>query len=487
MSILHIVRINKIIKYIILETKGENVMQQYKEIQISIKGIVFFSIITLICFIVLNNVIVLNADNFCVIIMFLVNAFIICLNMVKKSSHGYSIEEIVWVFMFLFMFLAPVVQFCLGKFPWWNSNEITTEIVFESNLVILLFICMFMFSNLFLKSNFKKRYSKTIFYYKKIEFILNLSFIISVIFSLIYISNVGFYNLFARSTNGFHIDNSAVSLIISCMFCSFPAISLSLNMYYKRIKGHSNSRIQVIILLILTVLINFPTGKPRYQCAVIYIGLIILYKKDFVNKYIFKLVIVFGMIILFPVLNFFRYNTYNDLTQFSQYQINFSNDLLEGDYDSFSMLCRCLIYKDKYDISFGSQILGNIFFFIPRSVWPDKPIGSGAMIGEKLGWIFTNVSCPYIGEGYINFGLIGVVLFAIMFSYVSTYCQVEYDKSLSTNENKFKITNVIYPFLPGFAFFIMRGDLLSSISYLIGFVSPAIILYFFDIIIPKKI
>ena len=71
-------------------------------------------------------------------------------------------------------------------------------------------------------------------------------------------------------------------------------------------------------------------------------------------------------------------------------------------------------YVEEFGISWGNQLLGAILFFVPRSIWPSKPLGTGhtAIVALDQHY-FSNVSAPLIAEGYVNFGIVGVVLFAL--------------------------------------------------------------------------
>ena len=68
-------------------------------------------------------------------------------------------------------------------------------------------------------------------------------------------------------------------------------------------------------------------------------------------------------------------------------------------------------------ITWGYQLLGALFFFVPRAIWATKPIGSGAMLASHQPRAFTNIAMPYWGEGYMNFGILGVVIFTIILAY----------------------------------------------------------------------
>ena len=135
-----------------------------------------------------------------------------------------------------------------------------------------------------------------------------------------------------------------------------------------------------------------------------YIGLILIFKEKSSNKYTYKYILIIEWIFIFPLINIFRVNSFEDILKLN---ISFPNptlDFVKGDFDSYSMLARSIIYVNQGWITWGNQLLGNILFFIPQSWWGSEAVGSSEVIVESMNWSFTNVSCPFIGEGYMNFG-----------------------------------------------------------------------------------
>ena len=90
-------------------------------------------------------------------------------------------------------------------------------------------------------------------------------------------------------------------------------------------------------------------------------------------------------------------------------------------------------------------------------------MGSGQTAAEFFGWDFTNLSCPLPAEGYVNFGILGVVVFAVHFSLIVSKADNVFWRGRSV------FMKIVYPFVVPFVFFLMRGDLLSSFAYLFGF------------------
>ncbi len=125
----------------------------------------------------------------------------------------------------------------------------------------------------------------------------------------------------------------------------------------------------------------------------------------------------------------------------------------------------------------GVSIVGGFIFFIPREWWPSKPIGSGATIAHDLNYSFSNISCPYIAEGYVNFSVFGVISFMFFLGFVIAIAdRVYWVYSAGMDNSWFR---VLYYLLFGILFFVLRGDLMSSFAYSIGIVLSSYFVFSF--------
>lgn len=144
------------------------------------------------------------------------------------------------------------------------------------------------------------------------------------------------------------------------------------------------------------------------------------------------------------------------------------------------MIIRTLSYVDTKGITNGRQLLGAFLFWVPRSIWPTKPVGSGSTVLAYQGSDFTNVSSPIIAEGYINFGVFGVMLFALIYAVVC--CKVDYRacrfrKGGGYNSGSFRDNiQFVYGVIVGYSYLLLRGDLLTALSNLIGILMPVFFL-----------
>lgn len=423
--------------------------------------------------IILTNIDVINNTSL-VITTFCINGIIIMKQLCKKSELGYSLRDIVFLFMFLFMFISPLVQYIRGSFPWWDTYVFSDEMLIYTNLIITIFLLIYIFIYKFsfnkgIKLNTIKNRN-----IKNIKFVMDIFFILTILCSLYIIQKTGFSNLFSRATNNLQISSSSFSLIVSNTFRAIPVIYVGMNILFIQKSKRIYRTIPFIIGITFMLITNFPTATARFWMASIYLGILIILIQRTNNKHLFKILMFIGILVIFPAVNVFRNNSFKDVMQNGINLQNISDAFIQGDYDAYSMLVRSIIYVSFYGSTLGYQLLGSILFFIPRAIWTLKPIGSGAMIATSLGWQFTNVSCPYIGEGYINFGILGVIIFAIILALITKFADLKYFYEKRSKNKEITFIEIIYPFSIGFLFFMLRGDLLSSLSYFIGFMIPII-------------
>lgn len=375
---------------------------------------------------------------------------------VETRKSPYSLHLIHWIFHYTFFFIAPLVQYLYGTFPWRLLYSSNVELLVITNLTILLWHFCWIIPTKFIKPKepSKELYSLHISY-KKIFTLFFLSFIVLVYLLSVY----GFGGLFTRGSEADNlVSNSSLQLFLWFFARSIPVVLLVLLG-----RKTNRSKLLTMIALILVILTNFPSATPRFWAAALIMGLIFTFFK-IKSRNILIYFILLGLNIVFPILATVR-NASNVSEFFMLLNPNqiLSKNLITADYDAFSMIAYTWKYIEIFGTTYGNQLLTVILFFVPRSLWADKSIGSGHLVADNLGFVFSNVSSPLPAEGLINFGVFGVILFALFFSSLLLKVDNLYWKS---NQPFIK---TIYPFWIGFFFFIMRGDMLSSCAFTFGF------------------
>jgi hypothetical protein len=259
------------------------------------------------------------------------------------------------------------------------------------------------------------------------------------------------------------IDSSVIKLFTSFLIRPIPLIAL---MYFKLI-GVKN-RLLEVILWIFALISNFPLALARFYFAGLYLPLVFIYFKKIISKrYRVSLMIIFGLLFVFPFLNQGR-----TTTNIEDFTFGLNMDMfIEGHFDNYQNFARVLQHNT---ITYGKQLLGVLLFFVPRSIYPTKAIGSGGFIAEEYNLNFDHISMNFFGEGFLNFGFIGIVLFTIILATLNSW----FDKL--ANITKYNISaqfKVMYYIYMSMMIFNLRGDLISSVAFTIGLVLCSVLMF----------
>jgi hypothetical protein len=112
-----------------------------------------------------------------------------------------------------------------------------------------------------------------------------------------------------------------------------------------------------------------------------------------------------GFIFVFPLADAFRVSTAATVSRdgfFGEYKGN-------ADYDAFWQVANAWTYQHDGLVVFGRQLLGSLFFWVPRAVWADKPTDTGILLAQFRGYNFTNLSSPLWAEFLVNGGLLFLI------------------------------------------------------------------------------
>lgn len=411
----------------------------------------------------------LTFSNTSVFISFFVNAGVSLYGLLALETFPYSLNQVYWLFNIAFLFAAPLFQYHSGIQPWGGTPFLNEEFL-RANLYIL-------FANLIYLSAYQssgphkhrrsKRPEETLNYHRGIILSIFSLCMLGILYKMMgqALFNRKYFDLtlnFGNTVSG-HLLNDCIRF--------FAAAALIMLNFFIREHDHNKkiSRLR-LFFAVLTVLTIFPLSLPRFYIAAVYLGAILSFF-NLQKRYIFPIFFLLAIFIIFPFLSYLRdFTIYQWITAPTPF--SYSYFFLGGDFDSYSMLVRTLRYVDQHGIVYLHQLMGVFFFFIPRHLWLMKPIGTGAMLSEHLKMTYKNVSCPFIGEAYINLGFIGIVLFYYALAKMYFFLDREYWKS---SLNTFMKT--FYICFLSMTFFMLRGDLLSSFSYTIGFLIAIAIVY----------
>lgn len=166
-------------------------------------------------------------------------------------------------------------------------------------------------------------------------------------------------------------------------------------------------RPSVLLLAILPVMIANPIGNARYVSGTVIFGVLILLGvvSNVSRTRLTLAAILAGFLFLFPIADLFRREGFR-----AERSGFFSEYAGAGDYDVYGQMINAVSFVGQNGITWGYQLLGSLFFWVPRGVWPSKPVDTGVLLANFRGYDFTNLSAPLWAEFLVNFGITGVVL-----------------------------------------------------------------------------
>ena len=418
------------------------------------KNLLFLS---LICY-VFTTVLSIAERDFIVNLSFLVNIILCVFAIFYLFPNRFSLFKVFFTFQFLFMSYIPFVEFNTRTYYWGGASFSNSDYLYFN---ILLFLVNVLYIFFYALPYFKRRAlegeveqvlsDKSYNPYQRfyIVFLIVLS-----IYGLLFLNNFSILSVLIRSgelkdsaevTSSLATTIRYVSKFVPLFCCLFIFSMKNEPLWLK------------FICFFGVFIVAFPIGNARFLVAAVYIPLVCVVFPTILNSMKGVYAILLSIVFVFPFLNQFRILKDNiDVKFFPELEF-----FLGGHFDSYQNFLR--VFTEDF-VTNGQQLLGSIFFFIPRAFWESKPYGSGYLIASEFGYFFDNISMNFIGEGFINFGLIGVFVFVFVLSTISSYFDFKYMALLKSGN--FNPSSLFYLFGLGFLTFILRGDLLSASAFL---------------------
>lgn len=387
----------------------------------------------------------------------------------EVARRPFSLAQIHWIFYLSFLVIAPLSQYVHGSSLW--GYRISVASYAMANALLFLWAISFgMFSGKRARDEgggdfrgFHRRFFHGLPVVPRRGVVVAVALSAAATAAIVYM--VGFENLFARSTFSFEAESTMEALLKDKILRGLPVMCFIVVLV--RYKQRRDCAWLLVAAGALLLLADFPFGMPRYNAAMIYGGLLLLAVPAFMERRgLFPLLLLLLLVVFFPATNAFRRDEFDALVlleSLSEAVANIPEGFLNADFDAYSMLVRGVDYVESVGPTLGYQLLSALLFFVPRAIWPGKPVGSGQTVAEYQGQAYTNLSFPLPAEGYINFGIIGLVAMAVIFALVCRRCDRAFWEGAHQRWMPF------YPVACFLFFFMLRGDLMSSTAYFVGF------------------
>lgn len=395
-----------------------------------------------------------ESDFFVVLTFYMIGIF--SFYKIVTARKNITLQRVFYIFMFIFMFFAPLQQYLSGTILWKSNGLVlkyTDDDYLKANSLLLLFIATF---ELGYKVHLKKKKSDNFvssFSVKSSSASLFFLQIISVCCVLILFVTG---NISGRE--GIEVAEGSAQLMNILRFFLVACFIITICQKEKG-KKYLNFSLILYIIEIFIVFFPFNGSISRYLLFGVYLGIISLFFSHSKTKSLYFLLFIVGFFFVFSAFNFFKTNGLDDIKGFSLALVDFN----KGDYDAYQLLMVTMRYVKEMGVSYGSNLLTVVFCFIPRSIWAGKSeITGGIVIGYYGSW-YTNVSCPWFAECFFAFGWFGVTLggffTGLLFKKIDSF-----DYTL----DYFK--RGVFCISSGLLIYILRGSLLPTFSFTLSLI-----------------
>lgn len=386
------------------------------------------------------------------------------------------------VFNYLFFIVAPISQLKVVGF---RNGDFTTNLPYDSGDILLTNVLIILFNSMFIVSYFFFKARRTDVTKRKdvrgeqkrtplvIVCLLLLSVVIALASLGFVINEISRANWMSKgvSTTAFLLWKKVLFLV------PLAGVILCVSYYKKRNKwSKDHLYLGLIFIMLLALLLWFknPLVEKRNALGPIYITLIYLFFPRLLNSNSkVTLFMFFSMVVVFPLSAIITHasSTLSEIIRKPRLLL----DQFEGEgvsevfntihYDAFINIAATIDYVKYEGFSYGEQLLSSLLFFVPRKLWFDKPISTGQLVGEhlidKYDFTYSNLSNPMVSEGYINFGVVGVIFIAIALGYMLVYF-------LTWLRSDRLIRKMMAFYFAIHLLFFLRGDFANGFSYYIG-------------------
>jgi hypothetical protein len=244
------------------------------------------------------------------------------------------------------------------------------------------------------------------------------------------------------------------------------------SLFYVVIKKTFKKRFILLLFIAVPAFIfNFPTASARFYIFTLYFPLIIVAMSLFLNKK------YHGVAYTLALIPLFIYGSFLIQVVTGRLELSMLTDyIFSGNFDAYENFLQVIVYTDELGVR-PSQLYGAFLFFIPREILDSKVIGTGALlVTEYFGDGPMNISMPLVGEFYLAFSNIGVILLAFGMGIGSGFLDVRATKiddlpvGISSKDREIRIMRY-FPFyyvMISFSLILYRGDWMTVVSSACG-------------------
>lgn len=388
-----------------------------------------------------------------------------------------------WVFTYVFLGIAPLVQLRTGQTPY-TAPQIDTTLQLDAMVLIIIGIVAFVVG-LSVPSPRRgflpKSYGVTGVGLARTLLLAAFALLLDMYF----VSKVGVENLFSSREDLARAIQSAWPESFIAVLISAATTMSTLVAFIALVKCIRQTKTREWPLIALTVVVGLalaitvnPISNARYVFGSAALAVAALFGL-FATPRLFRLTAIvwlIALIVVFPLADAFRYSKGGEFKSTTPLE-----SLTSPDFDAVAQINNTLLYVEREGISEGAQAAGVLLFWVPRRFWPDKPQDTGIVIAENRGYEFKNLSSPIWAELYINGGWLLLVIGMVGLGILAR----SQDTRIEENLRRARAPSILSCILPFYLMILLRGSLLQAMSFLFAILGCAVFVSRWERISPR--
>lgn len=365
------------------------------------------------------------------------------------------------VFEIIFLVIAPAVQFAYSTRIMVNTEQFDNVFAVQSNLIYTLFVLSYLCGRYLVPMRTSRRAAHPLPTLK-----IRYAALIPVlaICAIAALSAARFaQHLQDGDFDGLDVTPADMIQRKLFYFLIVPVFVLIISYRPRRIRPLW--LLLALFALILLFVCQNPSIEKRNALGPIYLTLMAIACRRWLKtspRVFWSIFVLSGL--FFPISELFTHHRVDEWPMpLSMYRNIFAEHFTSTAYDAWANTHAVVEMVNKQGISWGKQLMGSLLFFVPHTLWSDKPQATGIVIGEFLArryrmWFF-NLSAPLPAEGYLDFAWAGVVLYGMVLGHLTRRVDA---LIVSTPINR-----ALGFYLSFYMIFLLRGSLMIAVAYII--------------------
>lgn len=372
-------------------------------------------------------------------------------------------EIIVWLFIYVFMGLAPLVQLRSGQYPG-TTPPIDPALSGVAMAVVGAGAVAFCVGLAFAGSGVtapRGGQAPALSTHRLLALTA-----VALMISAYYIAAMGPEAMLSSRSERYAAEisnwpNSTVAVIVRAA-ATWPLLVSLVGLIALRRQRASNGLsgpavLPWVVLPVLAVVVN-PIASPRYVVGSALLAVVVALGATATPRRfrLFTVTLATGLVLVFPYADIAR----NPGELGAGKTGGVTEVLTTGDFDAFNQINNTLTYLEVEGHTAGRQLAGATLFWVPRAVWEDKPEDTGILLADFRGFGFTNASAPLWAELLINGGwpllLVGMGALG--------WAVRKGDQRAARTAGTAPNPGVLAVILPFYSILLLRGSLLQAMA-----------------------